>query len=109
MGITSKGIKNFKTKVKVESAIKLTHDNLDDAADWCGGMVVSDSKASDPTDVYRYVKVPSIYGPLTAEIGSYIVKDDHGRFRIEVAEDYEETMEPFVTRDQGIGLEHTLR
>lgn len=73
---------------------KLTADNALRVANWCGGGVVHDAKASDPTDVAVWVHVPTLDGIAHALAGrDWIIKyDNTGQFtvvrRSEVESDY---------------------
>lgn len=63
---------------------KLTADNAERVAAWCGGKVERTSKASDPDDVAVWVHVPTIGGIVRAFAGKdWVIKDDAtGRFRV---------------------------
>ncbi|KAB1659361.1 hypothetical protein F8O09_05400 [Pseudoclavibacter sp. CFCC 11306] len=55
-----------KRPVEIEAMI-LKRDNVDDVARWCGGRVLRESKASDPTDVYVALEIPTLEGVMRAE------------------------------------------
>ena len=103
MGITRyKGVQNYRTRLKIEQAILLIHSNLEEAANWCGGVVVSEPQASGLIDNHVYVEFPTLYGTDHADVGSYIIKNLNGGFRKADAEAYDEIMEPCASRDDGL-------
>lgn len=71
---------------------KLTADNALRVATWCGGQLVRDVKASDPTDVAFWVHVPTLDGIAHALAGrDWVVKDDEtGQFRVVVSDAVQE-------------------
>lgn len=56
-------------------AVKVTKENYENVAEWCGGRTVYDPKSSDPTDVYLAVDVPTLSGVRRADIGEYVVRE----------------------------------
>lgn len=78
-----------KKPVKVE-AVQLTQDNLHDVARWCGGRVIEEAKASDPTDVFRALEIPTLEGTMRALVnrdwtpdgylGDYVIHGVAGEF-----------------------------
>jgi len=54
--------------------------NGQDLARWCGGRYDADAKASDPTDVYERISIPTLEGVMTASRGDYIIKGVNGEF-----------------------------
>jgi len=61
-------------------AMLLTRENMDEAAKWCGGSVESDTKPSDPTDVYICLLFPTLNGIGKANVNEYLLRDADGRF-----------------------------
>jgi hypothetical protein len=57
----------FRKKPVVIEAMHLTRENVDAVAAWCGGRVVRDAKASDPSDVYVALDIPTMEGVMRAE------------------------------------------
>jgi hypothetical protein len=56
--------------------VELTRENLGEAATWCGARI---NDIRDPSSI----GVPSLYGAIDAEVGSFITKElETGRFLI---------------------------
>jgi hypothetical protein len=75
-------------------AKRCTPETAEEVANWCGGILVRDTKPSDHTDVRIYVKVPHIPSPLTAEAtmdgGWYVLKNERsGKFEVMHPEKFE--------------------
>ena len=49
-------------------------------AEWCGGRNQSARKASDHTDIYEWIDIPTLEGTMHASIGDYIIKGVRGEF-----------------------------
>lgn len=73
-------VQKFTTRVDEIEAMQITLDNVDEVAQWCGGEVIREAKASDPTDVWTAVTVPMISGPVDLAVGYYVIKNSRGRF-----------------------------
>lgn len=72
--MSTSNIKKYAPNAETVEGIEITEDTLEEAARWCGGEVRSEAKASDHTDVYKYVAIPSLTGPFEARIGSFLIK-----------------------------------
>lgn len=72
----------YRRAPKIVDAMRVYADELvmSEVARWCGGVMESEAKASDHTDVAYWVKVPTMTGLVRARPGDYIVKDADGRF-----------------------------
>lgn len=73
-------IQRFRKKPVVIEASKLTQENTTDVAMWCGGRIVREEKASDPTDVYLGLDIPTLEGVMRANIGDWVVRGVQGEF-----------------------------
>lgn len=69
-----------KKPVTIEAQGPLTAANISEIARWCGGRVIEDPKASDPTDVYYGLDIPTLEGTMRGNIGDYIIKGVQGEF-----------------------------
>ena len=69
-----------KKPVVIEAILLETPEVLTEIADWCGGRVYSEAKASDPTDVAYWIDIPTLEGIMEATMGDYIIKGVHGEF-----------------------------
>lgn len=49
-------------------------------AEWCGGRYGSEAKASDHTDVYEYLEIPTLEGVMRADVGDWIIRGVQGEF-----------------------------
>lgn len=73
-------VKRFR-KLPVEiDAVELRADNADAVASWCGGRAIHDPKASDPTDVYVGVDIPTLEGVMRASVGDQVIRGVQGEF-----------------------------
>jgi hypothetical protein len=70
----------YRKKPVVIDAFQFTPLNCEDVANWCGGRYVEETKAGDPTDVYRALKIPTLEGVMTAALGDWIIRGVHGEF-----------------------------
>ena len=100
--------------VRVE-AMKLTKDNLEEAAIWCGGRAVHEEKPTANSDVFSYLLVPHLDGRLEVSLGMYLIKNrDTGDFYPLTAGAFESRFakptrqEPFISRGSGHPLEVSL-
>jgi hypothetical protein len=67
-------------KPKQIQAALLSASNATAIANWCGGEVTELTKSGDPTDIHLALKVPNLGGTLRATVGTYVVRDEDGRF-----------------------------
>ena len=67
-------IGEFQVKPDRIQAVRLTRENVEHAANWCGGRVGEEPKSSDPTDVYTYLIVPTIDGNVSVNIGDWVIR-----------------------------------
>ncbi|MGV0627176.1 hypothetical protein [Mycolicibacter minnesotensis] len=68
-----------KKPVEIE-AMRLRQDNAVEVANWCGGRAFYDAKASDRTDVYVAVDIPTLEGTMRAAVGDYVIRGVKGEF-----------------------------
>ncbi|WP_449281244.1 hypothetical protein [Leucobacter sp.] len=59
--------KLYRKKPVLIEAMILTRENVDAVARWCGGRVIREEKASDPTDVYVALDIPTLEGTMRAQ------------------------------------------
>jgi hypothetical protein len=71
----NKPSKYTKKPVTIE-AWKLTLDNLETVADWCGGHVLRLQYLENET----VLQIPTLEGVMTAEVGDFIIKGVAGEF-----------------------------
>ena len=50
----------YRKKPVIIEAVALTRNNVHDVAAWCGGRVIEEGKASDPSDVYLALDIPTL-------------------------------------------------
>ena len=89
----------YRKKPVIIEARQLTKDvgeriNL---ALWCGGEINHDPKPSDPTDVRITIRIPTLEGVMTADIGDWIIKGVQGEFYPCKPDIFEATYEPAET------------
>lgn len=61
-------------------ANRLTKDNAEALAIWCGGRLVEELDAHTPTDKYVGINIPTLEGVMRASEGDYIIKGVKGEF-----------------------------
>lgn len=75
-------IGEYTTKANRQQAVQITRENLGELANWCGGKVHSESKSSDPSDIFEQLWVPTINGLLKLDVGDWLLKSHNdGQFR----------------------------
>lgn len=82
-------IQKYTTRPDEVDAIQLTRENIEEVAVWCGGEIITEPKASDPSDVYMALTVPRANGPIDAQVGFYVLKNARGRFEVNSPEIFE--------------------
>ena len=75
-------LRNYTTKPTDVMATEVNARDIQGIARWCGGKAVEDAKASDPTDVARWIEVPTLKGVKKAKIGDYIVQTNGDGFQV---------------------------
>lgn len=62
-------------------AVKLTRENLEEAAKWCGGEIGTRTNPVAIDDAYDTVlRFPTLIGVVQAGIGDYLIRKDDGKF-----------------------------
>ena len=87
----------YRKKPVVIEAMRVTPANVREVAAWCGGRIVSESKSSDPTDVYTALDIPTLEGVMRAETfhgGDYVIRGVQGEFYPCKPDIFEQTYEP---------------
>ncbi|AXH44204.1 hypothetical protein SEA_GOCRAZY_67 [Arthrobacter phage GoCrazy] len=79
----------YHRKPEPVEAVKISLENVDEVASWCGGNIFQDVKPSDPTDVRTSVVFPTLMGGVEAPLGFYLVKNAKGAFSKVSAEAFE--------------------
>lgn len=70
----------YKKKPVEVVAYKLIDGYGPGIAEWCGGEYVEEAKASDHTDIARYIMIPTLEGNMRANFGDFIIKGVKGEF-----------------------------
>ena len=92
----------YRKKPVTIEAVALTRNNVHDVAAWCGGRVIEEGKASDPSDVYLALDIPTLEGIMRGETmdpsglyphGDWIIKGINGEFYPIEASIFRETYE----------------
>lgn len=68
-----------KKPVTVE-ANELTKNNAEAVALWCGGMLVEEVDAFDPSKTFVGINIPTLEGVMRASEGDYVIKGVRGEF-----------------------------
>lgn len=94
--------KQYRKKPVTIEAVALTRENVHSVAAWCGGRVIEEGKASDPSDVYLALDIPTLEGVMRGETmdssgryphGDWIIKGVNGEFYPIEASIFRETYE----------------
>jgi hypothetical protein len=88
------GPTRFRKRPVVIDAVRVTLENVDMVAYWCGGRSHSAAKPSDPTDVAHWVEIPTLEGTMTAQMGDWVIKGVQGEFYPCKPDIFEQTYEP---------------
>lgn len=103
-------IERWETFPERVEALLLTENNLDEAAKWCGGVPNDSGKPSDPSDIYKSVKVPSLTGVFNVSVGEYLVRDlETGRFSGKTKAGFESRFHKVGVRHDGHAINTTSR
>lgn len=95
----SLAIKQYVIQPNPIEAVLITHENIAEAALWCGGEVTSRAKPGDPEDVYEYLTYPQIHGTSRVGVGDYLIKSRmNGRFAHSVAATFEQNYKQLGSR-----------
>lgn len=70
----------YQKKPVVVEAQKLSPENADKLAEWCGGLKVEELDAVDSSKTYVGINIPTLEGNMRASEGDYIVKGTRGEF-----------------------------
>lgn len=62
-------------------AVLLTHDNIEEVAQWCDGYIVDEQDALNPDITYVGINLDTTFGRVRCSEGQVIVRDPHG-FRV---------------------------
>ena len=57
-----------------------SYSAMTEVARWCGGLICSEAKASDWTDVASWLNIPTLEGVMKASPGAYIIRGVQGEF-----------------------------
>lgn len=76
-------MKQYKSvEIRVD-AMKLSADNVDEVASWCGGQKVTEKEYTfDSSSTFVALNIPTLDGVKRASEGMYVVKSEHGNFRV---------------------------
>lgn len=75
-------MKQYKSvEIRVD-AMKLSADNVNEVAAWCGGQMVTEKDAVDSSSTFVALNIPTLDGVKRVSEGMYVVKSEHGNFRV---------------------------
>ena len=60
--------------------VTCSYSAMTEVARWCGGLICSEAKASDWTDVAYWLDIPTLEGVMKASPGDYIIRGVQGEF-----------------------------
>jgi hypothetical protein len=83
--------------------VELTKDNLVQVATWCGGRINDIRNVMSDTGNTSSIGVPSLYGAIDAEIGSFIAREvETGKFLVMTKEHLDHEYQRVGLRQDGI-------
>lgn len=84
-------------------AVELTQANLSEVASWCGGRLENIRNVMSDNITASSIGVPSLYGALSAEIGTFVVRNaETGVFGVMTREHLENEYQRIGLRQDGI-------
>lgn len=75
-------IKNYRKKTHLVKAIQVTEETAEEAARWCGGVLVREIDPLDENNIRPGINVPTLEGVMRASMGDYILQHQDGRREI---------------------------
>lgn len=84
----------YQQKPERVEAVKLTRDNSEAVASWCGGQINEQEDLLDPNITFMVLSVPTFGEVVTVGEGDYVVKDREGRFKTGPSIIFEALYEP---------------
>jgi hypothetical protein len=85
-------VRSFLRRDGVVIGTQLTRENIEEMARLTGGVLQSEAKSSDPTDVAYWLVIPTLVAPLRVNIGDYLLKEQHtGRWSSMEAQQFQQT------------------
>lgn len=94
----------YQKKPEHLEVIELTKDNVAEVARWCGGTQnsVRNVLNEDNCPLTHSLAIPSVYGGIDAEIGTFIAKNlETGAFSVMTREHLEKEYERYGLRQDG--------
>ena len=75
-------VKLYRKKPVTISAMRVSRENVQDVADWCGGLLDDFQMPIGPYYVLpcKAVSIPTLEGVMRAEPGDYVIRGVHGEF-----------------------------
>lgn len=84
-------------------AVFIDASNIQQTAKWCGGAVTSKSAPKSLDEAYdRVLRVPTLDGPIEGSIGTYLVRDNNGKFAFWPKSVFEEKYNRVALRQERI-------
>lgn len=101
MGINPKNFVRKPTRLQV---VEITQENISEVATWCGGRIEHSHNVMSNTTTPQTIGVPSLYGAISADIGSFVAREaDTGRFTVMTKEHLEQEYQQVGIRDNVFG------
>ncbi len=92
--------KHYRLKPSVVEAEKLTKDNADALAEWCGGSVGWKDDMINPSVSYPTITLAGVHGLTMILEGYYLVKLENGKFDRRTQREFEHMYEPVIRFDK---------
>ena len=77
--------KEYRRKPDTVLAGRLSKDNVEHVAVWCGGKQIEEINPTDSSDRYVALNVPTMNGIERASEGDFIIKNSRGEISVQQA------------------------
>jgi hypothetical protein len=81
----------YQKKPVIVQATQLSPATAKDLAEWCGGQLVEELDAEDPSKKFVAINIPTLEGVMRASEGDFVIKGVKGEFYPCKADIFEDT------------------
>jgi hypothetical protein len=94
---------NYVRKPNRVEVVEITKDNIVEVATWCGGRINHIRNVMSSDLIPDTIGVPSLYGAISADIGSFVARElETGRFSVMTKDHLEQEYQQVGMRHDGI-------
>lgn len=84
----------YRKKQDIVEAVQLSADNVNEVAEWCGGLQVEEVDYDEGKTKHVGINIPTLEGNKRASEGDFVVKGSRGDFYPVVAHVFTNTFDP---------------